>query len=49
MSQESNIEMLVGVASLPPTFRNIGILHYKQVKLLKHLKHSVYISHTKEN
>ena len=38
--------MLVGVASLPLSFPralwNIGILHYKQAKLLKHLQHSVY-------
>ena len=33
--------MLVGVASLHPTLWNIGILHYKQAKLRKHLQHSV--------
>ena len=38
--------MLVGVATLPPLFppsRNIGILHYKNAKLRKHLQHSVYV------
>ena len=34
--------MLVGVASLPPslppTLRNIGILHYKQAKLRKDMQ-----------
>ena len=34
--------MLVGMApSLIPTLWNIGILHYKQAKLPKHLQHSV--------
>ena len=33
--------MLVGVASLIPTLRNIDILHYKLAKLPKHLQHSV--------
>ena len=36
----------MGVASLPLSFPcalwNIGILHYKQAKLPKHLQHSVY-------
>ena len=37
--------MLVGVASLSliPALRNIDILHYKQAKLPKHLRHSVYM------
>ena len=38
--------MLVGVASLPisiPALWNIGILHYKQDKLPKHLQHSVSV------
>ena len=29
--------------SLIPTLWNIGILHYKQAKLPKHLQHSVYV------
>ena len=29
--------------SLNPTLWNIGILHYKQAKLPKHLQHSVYM------
>ena len=29
--------------SLIPTLWNIGILHYKQAKLPKHLQHSVYL------
>ena len=37
--------MLVGVAILPPSLRNIGILHYKKAKLPKHLQHSVHIVH----
>ena len=37
--------MLVGVASLPPSFpasQNIGILHHKKAKLRKHMRQSVY-------
>ena len=37
--------MLVGVAFLHPTLWNIGILHYKQAKLRKHLQHSVFKLH----
>ena len=44
ISQKSNIEMLVGVASLPPSLIPAlqNILHYKKAKLRKHLQQSVY-------
>ena len=44
LSQESNIEMLKGSGSPPslnPTLWNLGILHYKQAKLHKHLPQSI--------
>ena len=37
--------MLVGVSfllpSFPPALQNIGILHHKKAKLLKHMRQSV--------
>ena len=44
---KSNIEVLVGVAFLPPSLipalRNIGVLHHKKAELRILLQHSVSI------
>ena len=39
ISLESNIEILVGVVTLAPSFPNIGILIHKQAILGKHFEH----------
>ena len=45
---KSNIEVLVGVTSLPPTLipalQKIGILHHKKAKVRKHMRQSVFLS-----
>ena len=50
---KSNIEMLVGVAYLPPSLipalRNIGILHHKKEELRILLQQSVGILYTAQD